>query len=156
MTPNAPDSNMPTDETARAASDGLATSNGHGAGHSAVSPVGVSAVDQSVPSLFSSVVPGPIAQANLFEPPRRVSPTAIVLGATAVMVVGLVFNLSWLGFIGAAIALVTSFRVLWLPFLRPFISELFSSQASCGADRSCGWLDCPGRDVKAHWGRSLV
>lgn len=128
MTPNAPDSNMPTDETDRAAGDSLAGSNGHGAGHSAASPVILSAVDQSVPSLFSSVVPGPIAQSNLFEPPRRVSPTAILLGATAVMLVGLVLNLSWLGFIGAVIALVTSFRILWVPFLRPFISELFSSQ----------------------------
>jgi uncharacterized protein YjbI with pentapeptide repeats len=44
------------------------------------------------------------------------------------MLVGLVLNLSWLGFIGAVIALVTSFRILWVPFLRPFISELFSSQ----------------------------
>ncbi|HEY9655875.1 MAG TPA: pentapeptide repeat-containing protein [Crinalium sp.] len=128
MTPNAPDSNVPLNETTRAEGDGLAASNGNGLGHSAASPVNGSTVNQSVPSLLPSVVPGPIAQSNLFEPPRRVSPTAIVLGATAVMVVGLVFNLSWLGLIGAAIALVASFRVLWLPFLRPFASELFSSQ----------------------------
>ncbi len=44
------------------------------------------------------------------------------------MLVGLVLNLGWLGFIGAAIALVASVSILWAPFLRPFLSELVSSQ----------------------------
>lgn len=124
MTPNASDSNDPLERDPDRASVDLTSSNGHGAG--TASPV--STVQPSEQTIFPSTIPGPIAQSNLFEPPRRLPAAAIVLGATAVMLVGLVLNLGWLGLIGAAIALSASLRILWTPFLRPFWHELVFSQ----------------------------
>ena len=109
--------------TTHSASDSLIGSNGHSAvPHAATSDSSVS----HTPLL--STTPGPIAQANQFDEPRGLSATTIVLGATAIMLVGLVLNLTWLGLFGAAIALTASVSILWAPFLRPFLRELVSTQ----------------------------
>jgi uncharacterized protein YjbI with pentapeptide repeats len=125
MNPNSPGSkNLPTEnETIRAAADGLTSSNGHGAGNHEGDPI-----HQSGQAQLLSTTPGPIAQSNLFDSPRRLPAAAIVLGATAVLLLGLVLKLSWLGFIGAAIAFAASIGILWTPFLRPFLHELVSIQ----------------------------
>ncbi|XGV98851.1 MAG: pentapeptide repeat-containing protein [Leptolyngbya sp. BL-A-14] len=106
---------------------GLTSNNGHGSENTSSSHAVPSVNPLGQPPL-PSTTPGSIAQANLFDSPQRLSATTIVLGATGVMLVGLVLNLSWLGFLGAAIALITSVSILWAPFLRPFLSEIVSSQ----------------------------
>ncbi|MBW4583445.1 MAG: pentapeptide repeat-containing protein [Tildeniella nuda ZEHNDER 1965/U140] len=126
MNPNASGSSSSSaaSSTTHSVEDGLTSSNGHGASGSASSqaaaPLGQTPL--------SSTTPGPIAQLNQFDAPRGLSATTIVLGATAIMVAGFVLNLSWLGLFGAAIALAASVSILWVPFLRPFLRELVSSQ----------------------------
>ena len=109
--------------TAHSASDRLISSNGHQAMSHAATPA--SSVSHT-PLL--STTPGPIAQVNQFDEPRGLSATTIVLGATVIMLAGLVLNLNWLGLFGAAIALTASISILWVPFLRPFLRELVSTQ----------------------------
>ncbi len=101
----------------------LASTNGHGADD----PSGLTT--QSEPSSVPSPSAEPIARPAPVGTLDRVSPSAVVLGATAVMIVGLLLHWNWLEFIGAAIALAVSVSILWTPFLQPFLSELVSSQA---------------------------
>lgn len=125
MNPNSPGSKKspPEGEPIRAVADGLPSSNGHGS-----SSHEIVAIDQLGQMPLPSTTPGPIAQSNLFDSPRRLPTAAIVLGATAVLLLGLVLNLNWLSFMGAAIAFAASVGILWTPFLRPFFNELVSSQ----------------------------
>lgn len=131
MNPNASGSSSSSaaeGSTAPAAVDRLAGSNGHGSSSQLPPASGSTAPLNQTP--LPSTTPGSIAQSNQFDAPRRLSTTTIVLGATAVMVVGLVLHLNWLGLLSAAIALVASISILWAPFLRPFLRELSSQEAA--------------------------
>ena len=126
MDPNASSSSSSAaaeGSTAHAARDGLMSSNGH----SAVPQAATSEGSLSHTPLLSTT-PAPIAQANQFDEPREWSATTIALSAIAIMLAGLVLNLSWLGFFGAVIALAASINILWIPFLRPFLRKLVSTQ----------------------------
>jgi uncharacterized protein YjbI with pentapeptide repeats len=130
MDPNASGSSSSSaaeSDTAQSARDGVMNSNGNGAGSNAGSHAATPTSPLSQAPLLSTT-PGPIAQVNQFDAPRGLSATTIVLGATAIMLVGLVLNLNWLGLFGAAIALTASISILWVPFLRPFLRELVSTQ----------------------------
>jgi uncharacterized protein YjbI with pentapeptide repeats len=123
MNPDSPGSKPSPAESETVRLDGLTSSNGHRVGSYEA------ATGKTLePVTLASTTPGPVAQSNLFDSPQRLPAAVIVLVGTAVMLVGLVLNLSWLGFIGATIALAASVSILWQPFLRPFLSELVSSQ----------------------------
>jgi len=71
---------------------------------------------------------GELTSDRLADPERRLASSSIVLTAIAIMLLGLGFNLVWLSFAGAIVALLVSLQTLWTP-LRSLLYELVFNQS---------------------------